>query len=74
MSFQFFGFSCAVYSDQKSIISQVTRAGYQAVISSPFYLNYISYGIDWLKYYKVDITNFSGSIEQKRLIKGGEVS
>ena len=58
----------------RSTISQVTRAGYQAVISSPFYLNYISYGIDWLKYYKVDITNFSGSIEQKRLIKGGEVS
>ena len=74
MSFQFFGFSYAVYSDQRSTISQVTRAGYQAVISSPFYLNYISYGIDWLKYYKVDITNFSGSTEQKRLIKGGEVS
>ena len=43
------------------------------MISSPFYLNYISYGVDWPKYYQVDITDFAGSFGQKNLVKGGEV-
>ena len=56
-----------------TIFTQVTKAGFQTVISSPFYLNYISYGVDWPKYYQVDITDFAGSFGQKSLVKGGEV-
>ena len=31
----------------------VTKAGFRALISSPWYLDYISYGRDWVYYYNV---------------------
>lgn len=52
--------------------ANVTAAGFQVILSSPWYLDYISYGQDWRNYYKVDPLNFSGSQEQKRLVIGGE--
>lgn len=32
-------------------VFNVTAAGFRAIISSPWYLNYISYGLDWPQYY-----------------------
>ncbi|XP_010723871.1 beta-hexosaminidase subunit beta [Meleagris gallopavo] len=53
-------------------LSRVTRAGYTAILAAPWYLDYISYGQDWTKYYRVEPLNFPGSEKQKRLLIGGE--
>ncbi|XP_048338151.1 beta-hexosaminidase subunit alpha [Sphaerodactylus townsendi] len=50
----------------------VTKAGYRAVLSAPWYLNWISYGQDWLEIYEVEPLAFKGSAEQKALVIGGE--
>ncbi|NWV04279.1 HEXB hexosaminidase, partial [Ptilonorhynchus violaceus] len=53
-------------------LSSVTGAGFTAVLSAPWYLDYISYGQDWKKYYSVEPLNFPGSEKQKKLLIGGE--
>ncbi|XP_078670317.1 beta-hexosaminidase subunit beta-like [Branchiostoma floridae x Branchiostoma belcheri] len=50
----------------------VTDRGYQAILSSCWYLNFISYGRDWPEYYACDPHNFTGSPEQKQKVIGGE--
>ena len=52
---------------------KVTSNGFRAILSAPWYLNYIDYGSDWTKYYKVDPLNFGGKKEDTRLVVGGEV-
>jgi len=41
-------------------LSRVTESGLKAVLSSPWYLDYISYGPDWKKYYSTEPLNFNG--------------
>ncbi|NXG57089.1 HEXB hexosaminidase, partial [Hemiprocne comata] len=53
-------------------LSRVTQAGYPAILAAPWYLDYISYGQDWKKYYSVEPLKFHGSEEQKKLLIGGE--
>eukprot|EP00005_Dracoamoeba_jomungandri_P003078 CAMPEP_0174260610 /NCGR_PEP_ID=MMETSP0439-20130205/10062_1 /TAXON_ID=0 /ORGANISM="Stereomyxa ramosa, Strain Chinc5" /LENGTH=447 /DNA_ID=CAMNT_0015344889 /DNA_START=219 /DNA_END=1562 /DNA_ORIENTATION=- len=53
-------------------IAKITAAGYRALLSAPWYLNYISYGKDWPKYYQADPQNFTGTPAQKELVVGGE--
>ncbi|NXV77618.1 HEXB hexosaminidase, partial [Atlantisia rogersi] len=53
-------------------LSSVTGAGLTAVLSAPWYLDYISYGQDWKKYYSIEPLNFPGSEKQKKLLIGGE--
>ena len=45
-----------------------------AVLSAPFYLNYISYGDDWKKYYETEPSNFTGgeAATAKGLVGGVE--
>ncbi|KAM5191330.1 beta-hexosaminidase subunit beta isoform 1-T1 [Mantella aurantiaca] len=50
----------------------VTAAGFSAILSAPWYLDYISYGEDWQRYYKVEPLNFNGTEEQKQRVIGGE--
>ncbi|NWJ08262.1 HEXB hexosaminidase, partial [Crypturellus undulatus] len=53
-------------------LSRVTKAGFTSILAAPWYLDYISYGQDWKKYYTVEPLNFLGSEEQKKLVIGGE--
>jgi hexosaminidase len=46
-------------------LAAVTGAGFDAILSAPWYLNLGSYaGQDWKQYYAVDPTGFKGSDEQ----------
>uniref|UniRef100_A0AAR2KDR8 Beta-hexosaminidase n=1 Tax=Pygocentrus nattereri TaxID=42514 RepID=A0AAR2KDR8_PYGNA len=53
-------------------LQNVTGSGFTAILSAPWYLDYISYGQDWKKYYTVEPLNFEGTAEQKKLVIGGE--
>ncbi|XP_054243997.1 beta-hexosaminidase subunit alpha [Indicator indicator] len=53
-------------------LANVTRAGYPALLSAPWYLNRISYGQDWMAAYQVEPLKFKGSPEQKERVIGGE--
>uniref|UniRef100_A0A8C2AWC9 Beta-hexosaminidase n=1 Tax=Cyprinus carpio TaxID=7962 RepID=A0A8C2AWC9_CYPCA len=57
------------YQDE---MGQVTAAGFRALLSTPWYLNRISYGQDWVNIYKADPQNFTGTDAQKKLVIGGE--
>ncbi|XP_004463787.1 beta-hexosaminidase subunit alpha isoform X1 [Dasypus novemcinctus] len=50
----------------------ITKAGFRALLSAPWYLNRISYGPDWKEIYMVEPLAFEGSSEQKAQVIGGE--
>ena len=52
-------------------LANVTEAGYKVLLGSCWYLDHISYGVDWHKYYRCDPHNFNGTEEQKNLVLGG---
>lgn len=41
-------------------MANVTASGYQTLLSTPWYLNFISYGQDWQGHYKADPQDFKG--------------
>ncbi|CAN8017075.1 unnamed protein product [Ixodes persulcatus] len=45
---------------QETELTMVTARGYKALLSSCWYLDYISYGSDWKKYYVCDPQRFDG--------------
>lgn len=45
-------------------LQNVTGAGFTTILSAPWYLDYISYGQDWQRYYKVEPLNFPGQFFQ----------
>ncbi|KAM6202872.1 beta-hexosaminidase subunit alpha [Rhynchocyon petersi] len=53
-------------------LEQITKAGFRALLSAPWYLNRITYGPDWKESYMVEPLAFEGSQEQKALVIGGE--
>ncbi|XP_043920373.1 beta-hexosaminidase subunit beta [Protopterus annectens] len=57
------------YQDE---LHNVTAAGYKTILASPWYLDYISYGQDWQKYYRAEPLDFNGTVAQKKLVIGGE--
>jgi len=56
----------------KSETYNVTKAGYRAIISAPWYLDLISYGSDWHSYYNYEPLDFNGTQAQQDLVMGGE--
>ncbi|XP_062905312.1 beta-hexosaminidase subunit beta isoform X1 [Mobula hypostoma] len=59
-------------STMKAELSKVTLAGFTTILAAPWYLDYISYGQDWRKYYQVEPLHFNGTEAQKKLVIGGE--
>lgn len=57
----------------KSYMANITKQGHQVILSSCWYLNYISYGQDWRKYYQCDPLDFPGTVDNYRRVVGGEV-
>ena len=56
-------------------MANVTAAGFLTLLSSPWYLNVISYGsADIWEFYSADPHGFPGSPAQKALVIGGELS
>ena len=56
----------------KTVLANVVKGGFRAIISAPWYLNYISYGEDWQRYYKVEPLDIPATDEEKKLVIGGE--
>ncbi|XP_037076746.1 beta-hexosaminidase subunit beta-like [Pollicipes pollicipes] len=53
-------------------LDTVTLSGHRAILSTCWYLNRISYGIDWPKYYSCEPESFNGTDAQNQLVIGGE--
>jgi hexosaminidase len=58
----------------QNYIKLVASKGYQIVLSACWYLNYISYGQDWKKYYECEPLKFNATEDEKKLIIGGQAS
>ncbi|RWS29590.1 beta-hexosaminidase subunit alpha-like protein, partial [Leptotrombidium deliense] len=64
------GDTAAAYHEE---LRKVTKSGYRAILSSPWYISNIQFGNDWQKYYDDDPQAFDAPEQQKRLIIGGEI-
>jgi len=53
-------------------LAKITSKNYRALLSTPWYLDYISYGADWRNYYKVEPLSFNGTESQRNMVMGGE--
>ncbi|CAG2121957.1 unnamed protein product [Medioppia subpectinata] len=56
----------------KATVSRIVGQGYKVIVSACWYLNYISYGQDWEKYYRCDPTKSLADDREKALVLGGE--
>lgn len=54
-------------------LASVVEQGYQAILSSCWYLNYIDYGQDWIKFYACDPRSSPIERKHEHLIIGGEI-
>lgn len=50
-------------------MTRIASEGYKTILSSCWYLNYISYGQDWKKYYQCEPQNFTGECVETLLVK-----
>ena len=58
--------------DWEAELAKLTAQKQRVILSSPWYLDYISYGADWQGYYDTEPESFSGTDDQKALVLGGE--
>jgi len=59
-----------MFSEWQKYTLNVAQKGYNMILSSPWYLNMITYGQDWKKYYMTEPDNFTSrqQIKPKYLI------
>lgn len=62
-----------VPAEYHSELARITAAGMRVILAAPWYINHISYGQDWRNSYTVKPLDFPGTVEQKKLVIGGEV-
>ncbi|KAH1019063.1 hypothetical protein HUJ05_006728 [Dendroctonus ponderosae] len=62
----------AASEDHQVNEDRVTKAGKKALLSACWYLDHLSTGGDWEKFYQCEPTNFGGTPEQVSLLLGGE--
>jgi hexosaminidase len=58
--------------DRRRLLNQITRQRLPALLSSCWYLDHLSTGGDWKKFYDCDPEDFWGNEDQKKLVYGGE--
>uniref|UniRef100_A0A182JLR9 Beta-hexosaminidase n=1 Tax=Anopheles atroparvus TaxID=41427 RepID=A0A182JLR9_ANOAO len=58
--------------NRQDLLSRITRDGLPALLSSCWYLDHLSTGGDWRKFYNCDPHDFIGTGAQKSLVLGGE--
>ena len=55
-------------------VNAVTKAGFQTLLSSCWYLSKISTSADYLNYFRCNPKDFSGTMHQQNLVIGGEAA
>lgn len=58
--------------NQRNLLQRITRDKFPALLSACWYLDHLSTGGDWVKFYSCDPWDFHGTNEQKKLVMGGE--
>lgn len=58
--------------NRQDLLYRITRDGLPALLSSCWYLDHLSTGGDWRKFYNCDPHDFVGTQTQKDLVLGGE--
>ncbi|XP_031618894.1 beta-hexosaminidase subunit beta-like [Contarinia nasturtii] len=58
--------------DRGKLLNAITKSGFPAILSSCWYLDHLSNGGDWRKYYECEPSDFPGSAQQQALLIGGE--
>ncbi|KAI0227163.1 Beta-hexosaminidase subunit beta [Lamellibrachia satsuma] len=59
----------------QTYMKHVISRGHKVILASPWYLNIISYGQDWRRYYVIEPTNFTDNDKDTRSsVQGGEAS
>lgn len=58
--------------DRRKLLNKVTQDKLPALLSTCWYLDHLSTGGDWIKFYNCDPHDFPGTSDQKKLVMGGE--
>ncbi|XP_055295127.1 beta-hexosaminidase subunit beta-like [Sitodiplosis mosellana] len=58
--------------DRSKLLNTITKRGFPAILSSCWYLDWLSNGGDWTKYYTCEPSDFPGDKKQQSLLIGGE--
>ena len=57
----------------QTYMKRVTSTGHKVILASPWYLNVISYGQDWRRYYGIEPTKFAGANSKYVTIAHGAI-
>ncbi|XP_055837023.1 beta-hexosaminidase subunit beta-like isoform X2 [Episyrphus balteatus] len=66
------GTMAQVWFNSKKAMPSLTKKGYTTIFSDGFYLYAGDDGPDWMDFYNIEPTNFTGDATQKNRVAGGE--